>query len=848
MKAIKFTILLAATALLATEIQAIQLSPQQALARVSTLSSQKLSAEPSDPTPAFTAKSEQSGVTAFYIFNNSDAQGYTIVSASPETEPVLGYTTAGTFDYNSLPPAMKWWLEEYQKQIEYAETHSSSAKNGIRLAQAADNKRADIAPLVRTTWNQSSPYNLYCPVLQGVQAPSGCVATAMAQIMRYHQWPEKGTGSNSYNFTYTYNKNGQDLSATASEQMDFSQITFNWSDMTYSYNANSTEAQKDAVATLMHACGVSVNMGYGQNASGAQSRRLPGAYISNFNYDKSAFYYERQYFTSAEWEKLIYDELAAGRPVQYSGRNDESGHSFVCDGYQDGGYYHINWGWGGMSDGYFRLSALNPGSQGIGGSSSGYNMGQGAVVNIQKPRPSSDYTYSVVSSAGLSAQNETVSRDATITIFPNDQAQKVQGTVFYNNSAVAIPSIYYGVKIKDRTSGNIDYIASFSYSNLNPNSGFSSISFSGSDIKSAGTYEVTPSYSLDKGRTWKDILLSKNAPQYILLSVTDSDITVATPSTEAKLNGEINDLPQQMVQNGQYTINATIKNTGSYFYNDIYYAFLNLSSDGTSATIASLAGASMTEIESGATVETEITAATTDLTVGTRYYTALLSEDNNGNFSVISDLYPVTITEQGSVSVSLAIAYMVDGSVPMNNIQLRGSARSTGGGFCNSIQLIIFENFDDDGDGYVRGVGTIQTDILNIPSGKSVNFKATGSIANGQPGRQYFVRPRVNGQNAGNPLVFTLGDEETGIETVTANALAVLTVTPNPATNVAVVSAPATVKAVAVYSLQGAMLLNRNFDGTENTVEINVADLSAGHYLLRVLTPEGAVAAHLLKK
>ena len=116
MKAIKFTILLAATALLATEIQAIQLSPQQALARVSTLSSQKLSAEPSDPTPAFTAKSEQSGVTAFYIFNNSDAQGYTIVSASPETEPVLGYTTAGTFDYNSLPPAMKWWLEEYQKQ------------------------------------------------------------------------------------------------------------------------------------------------------------------------------------------------------------------------------------------------------------------------------------------------------------------------------------------------------------------------------------------------------------------------------------------------------------------------------------------------------------------------------------------------------------------------------------------------------------------------------------------------------------------------------------------------------------------------------------------------------------
>ena len=122
------------------------------------------------------------------------------------------------------------------------------------------------------------------------------------------------------------------------------------------------------------------------------------------------------------------------------------------------------------------------------------------------------------------------------------------------------------------------------------------------------------------------------------------------------------------------------------------------------------------------------------------------------------------------------------------------------------------------------------------------------SIANGQPGRQYYVRPRINGQNAGNPVVFTLGDEETGIKTVTADALAVLTVSPNPATDIAVISAPAPVKAVAIYSLQGTMLFSRDFDGTENAVEVNVADLSAGHYLLRVLTPEGAVAAHLLKK
>lgn len=848
-KVVKNTLFVAIAVMLSQTMHAVQLTPQQALARVSIHSTSALSAEPEEAEPVFEAKSESSGVTAFYVFNNSGRQGYTIVSASAETEPILGYTTAGSFDYDLLPPAMKWWLEQYQEQIEYAETHNGTAPGGnVRIAQAAENARADIAPLVGTQWNQGSPYNQYCPVLQGVQAPTGCVATAMAQIMRYHQWPEKGKGSNSYDFTYSYNKDGQTLSATASEQMDFSQTTFNWSDMTYSYNANSTDNQKDAVATLMHACGVSVNMGYGQNASGAQSRRLPGAYMSNFDYDKSVFYYERQYFTTAQWEKLIYNELAAGRPVQYSGHNDESGHSFVCDGYQDGGYFHINWGWGGISDGYFRLSALDPSTQGIGGSASGYNAGQGAVVNIQKPKASSDYIYCVVSSAGLSAQNETVDRDASITIYPNTQGEKVQGTVFYNNSAVAISSIYFGVKIKNRTTGSITWHASFAYNNLDPNTGFSSISVPGSAIESSGTYEISPAYSLDEGATWNDIMLAKSAAQYILLTVTDSDITVATPSTEAKLRGEIKDIPGQMVQNGQYNVNVAISNSGSYFNNDIYLAFLILSSDGSSATIAHLGGASVAEIESGSNAETEIRVNTTDLTVGTVYQVALLCEDSNSNYKIISDLYPVTITEQGTVTASVSIDYLVNGRVPMNDIRINGSARSLNGGFCNSIQLVIFENFDDDGDGYVKGVGTIQTEVLNIPSGETVNFKATGSIANGQPGRQYYVRPRINGQNAGSPFVFTLGDEETGIETVSADSVGVLTISPNPATDVVVVSAPASVKSVAVYSLNGAMLFNRDFDGSESVVEINVADLSAGHYLLRVITQKGTVATHLLKK
>lgn len=841
----KFTLLLASALLAAQPMVAAQLTPQQALARVS---GQKANIQAIETSPVFTARAADSDAAAFYVFNNSASDGYTIVSASEQTMPILGYTTSGSFDYDNLPPAMKWWLEEYRKQIEYAESHNSSAENTIRLQQAeSENDRTDINPIVQSTWNQGSPYNIYCPELMGVKAPTGCVATAMAQIMRYHQWPEKGTGSNSYTYEYTYTSNGQTIKASAQEEMDFSTLTFNWSDMTYSYNNNSTNKQKYAVATLMHACGVSVNMGYGQSASGAQSRNLPTAYITNFNYDKSAFYYERKFFTSAQWDELIYNEIAAGRPVHYSGHNESSGHSFVCDGYQTGGFYHINWGWGGTSDGYFRLSALDPSTQGIGGSASGYNMSQGAVVNIQKPLPSSDYTYSIVSSAGLSTQDGTVSRNTKISLYPNGQSKEVSGTVFYNNSAVAISNVYYGVRIKNRATGQSSNVASFSYSNLGTNRGFLSISFSGTYIENAGDYEVYPAYSLDKGSTWNDVMIQKDAPQYILLTVTDSEIKVSTPSNEANLSGTITQLPGQMVENGLYTVNASVTNSGSYFNSDIYASFLILNSNNT-ASIAKIGGASVTEIESGSTVDIEIPVNTSDLTAGNQYHFALLAKSASDTYKIISQILPVEITEQGSMTVGLAIENVTNGRVPMNNIRIKGSARSLNGSFCNTIQLVIFENFDDDGDGYVNGVGSVQTEVLNIPSGSTVNFKAVGSITNGQVGRQYYVRPRINGQNVGNPVVFTLGDEETGIETVSADNSGKLAVTPNPTAGFAKVSAGASIKSVAVYSLQGAVMLTRQFDGNDTSVEIDVADLAAGHYLLRALTTDGAEATHLIKK
>ncbi len=836
------------TALSTQTAFAIHLSPQQAIERLQKTSAENtLPIDKIEPIPAYIAKSEQTDIPAYYVFNNStQAGGYTILSASQQTEPVLGYTTSGTFDYETLPPAMKWWLSEYQKQIEYAE---SMPTTDIRLYPAAvpDHRKA-IQPLIKSKWNQSAPYNQDCPVLHGKQAPTGCVATAMAQIMRYYQWPQHGYGSNSYDFEYTYTEDKQEFTDTDSQQMDFSEVYFDWTQMTLTYTSESTQPQKDAVATLMHACGVSVDMGYGQNASGAQSRKLPPAYINYFNYDKSAFYHERKYFTTAEWEDLIYNEIASGRPVQYSGSNEKSGHSFVCDGYQADGFYHINWGWGGTSDGYFKLSALNPESQGIGGSKSGYNAGQGAVVNIKLPEESSTYTYSVVSSAGLSAPEQTVGRNATILIFPNSEAQKVSGTVFYNNSPVVIPTVYYGVKIKKRETSETSYHASFYSNDLPVNRGYASISFSASIIKSAGIYEISPAFSLDKGITWHDIRIPKTEPQYIILDVTDSDVTVITPTTAANLSATISDLPSEMVQNGIYNINASVSNTGEYFYNDIYCAFLKLGSDGSSAVIEKIAGAAMTELETGATANINLSVNTSELNVGSDYYFALLSKSSPGQYTVISQIHSVAITQQGSLNVTFAIANQINGKVPMNNIRITGKAEAINGDFNNKIQFYIFENFDDDGDGYVNCVDIADTGILNITSGNTVSLNAKGVITDGRVGAQYFIKARANDEYIGKTILFILDDEESGIATVIDTSAGKLQVTPNPVSNVAQVSAPSPIESIAIYSLQGALIFNQKFNNNENIVNINISDLANGHYLLQAITRQGTTATHIIKK
>ncbi len=321
----------------------------------------------------------------YYIFNTSNRQGYVIVSGDDRTTPILGYTDSGNFDPNNVPANMKAWLENYAQQISSLDAMGITGE-GFTTPRPTRNS---ISPMITSHWDQAGPYWNHCPEFMDIDengdtvgelAYTGCVATSMAQIMNYYKHPMACSQIiPSYIVTFYWQ---EEYGAFETDPLD--PIYFDWDNMRDNYTGAETEAEKDAVAWLMLYAGCAAHMQYGINASSTSDPYIPTALNDYFNYDAKLVY--RSDYDQKDWEEMIYQELAAGRPLIYNGRaGSGGGHSFVCDGYAYGDYYHINWGWGGLGDGYFVLSVLNPYAGGIGAASSseGYNIDQTAIIGIQ---------------------------------------------------------------------------------------------------------------------------------------------------------------------------------------------------------------------------------------------------------------------------------------------------------------------------------------------------------------------------------------------------------------------------------------------------------------------------------
>lgn len=302
-------------------------------------------------------------------------KGFIIMSADDAVTPVLAYSPHQQFDMNDIAPGAKMLLDGYKRQIRQVRRNATSSSLAIHNSwlelennrTPKDSEEGGVAPLTTALWNQTQYYNYYSPIDFDApsgydnRTPNGCVAVAMATIMYYYRYPLHGSGAH-VNHT------------------DYGSFFVNFANHNYCYEAMNDQIRyyNNEVAKLIFHCATSVDMMYGSDGSGAYSENVPFALKTFFGYDEGCEYIHKHDYPISEWYEILMGELDASRPVYYSGYDEEGGHAFVCDGYDNDTLFHFNFGWGGSSNGYYVL--INNDS--VTNAVNGYNHGQSAVVGI----------------------------------------------------------------------------------------------------------------------------------------------------------------------------------------------------------------------------------------------------------------------------------------------------------------------------------------------------------------------------------------------------------------------------------------------------------------------------------
>lgn len=308
-------------------------------------------------------------------------KGVVFISKDDDIEPVLGISDED-FDVNNMPCGMKWWLNTANKSLERMKAKGITYRANPMAASGRPTY------FIKTYWNQDKPFNNLCPQINGSAAPTGCIATAMAQIMKHYQYPATSKGTGIYSVTTYKDKN--DKEGTTKWYKRELGHTYQWTAMLSSYGIVS-EDENDAVATLMADAGAASQMNYQANGSGTIEWYAAKGFAENFRYDSLAIScLQRDFYTDAEWMEMVRKEMEAKQPVLYCGSDEiEGGHAFLLDGIQEDGKVHVNWGWGKSGDGWFDIDVLRPNITGFTGE--GFNIGQSMVLGFKKQEtPSAD--------------------------------------------------------------------------------------------------------------------------------------------------------------------------------------------------------------------------------------------------------------------------------------------------------------------------------------------------------------------------------------------------------------------------------------------------------------------------
>lgn len=494
-------------------------------------------------------------VSPYYVFPFGENKGFAIVSGDDDMPEIVGYADHGTYDANNMPAAMAAFLNNYRATIEAMKQGNASAIKNIAEAKAlrANNTRATtaVSPLLGDIkWNQSEPYNNMCPKYDGTNlSATGCVATAMAQVMMYWKYPKELKADINEYKTYTHKL------PVAGELKG---QKYDWDNMLPTYtNNNYTQIQADAVAKLMLHCGKAVEMDYGEESGAIVT---PGRLAKYFGYDSDLMLdLMRSCFTLAEWTAIIDKELQAKRPILYSGITTNGGHQFVCDGSDGNGLYHINWGWGGYQDGYFDITILNPGQGGIGAGNvtDGYNRGCNMIIGIQPDNGKVDEPLADVPSliieyynsdeftSGIEltkATRNNTTEDFTIKI--NDCWDNIYSTNIECLCGYGISDGKGGFKLISETE-NI----------LMNGTRFGTILTINNRFSPNGTYTIYAIYSTDNGKTWKKCAYYYMQPYVVkstatTLSLVKTQLTAEITSKETQYSGVEGTFELSITNNG----------------------------------------------------------------------------------------------------------------------------------------------------------------------------------------------------------------------------------------------------------------------------------------------------------
>jgi hypothetical protein len=796
----------------------------------------------------------------YYVFNINSMQGFVIVSGDDIVAPILGYSNQGSFDADHIPPHVAAWLKCYEDQIQYAINQKMTATPKItqewELFKTTSNPKPlykapqGVAPLVQTKWNQAPYYNDLCPYdyQANDRAVTGCVATAMAQVLKYWNSPATGAGFHSYNDP-----------RYGTQSADFGSTTYDWNSMPLSITSSNS-----AIATLMYHCGVSVDMTYGVAATGGSAAYVVSSQspVTNcaeyalktyFGYPATLHGEARATYSDATWTNMMKTDLDANRPLIYAGFGSGGGHCFVCDGYDDNGMFHFNWGWQGQFDGYFQINALNPEGVGTGGGTGGFNSGQQAIFGVQGSSGGGG-TANLQIYAPMNISASPIYYGASFTV-STDIANMASSDSFSGDFCAAI---------FDANLAFVDFVELKTNMTLPAQSHYTNgITFSNPGLFTMlpGSYTIAVYYRTGGGN-W--ILLPDGSGG----NTNGIQVNVINPDA-MEMYAPMTVLPGTTLTRGQQvSVHLDVANYGTTNFTGTWDVSLYNLDGSFAATIQSLSGYSL---DVGYHYTNGLNFATSALVVtpGT-YLMALQYLPDGGNWTLAgSTAYqnPIqVIVQEGTLTAdmyesnnTIAQAYLLPFTFSGNP-----ATANTSGSNCNTGTDYDFYKINLD-PGYSYTIGAVVYDA-GYTGGGSYSLDAIwGYTADGTTWSQTFddvdpdnilmmnggtlyfeVAPKFTGTTGTYKLLLNITKNPLGIDESGLNAFKVY---PNPAKDY-IYLVPANQQQwpsqVRISTADGRVVMNIVPGKQEDKLKIGVTDLKNDLYSLQMITPQGIITKQVI--